>query len=254
MGEWIKLEKEGHAAIVTMQHAPVNAANRQFYQEMIETFDAIGADKDFRVAILRSAYEKYWCAGNDIKDFEGMTPDNGHIRHRLVYNAFMALYDCAVPVIAAVDGYCLGTGLAFASVCDMVFATDRAVIGAPEINVGVMGAGKFLSRWVPQMVMRRMIYNGDKVPASELAQWGCLTVVAPEKLQEAVMKQAELISGKCPSTIRLNKEALNRMEFEDLKAGYAIEQSYTRRASAYEDSKEAQRAFLEKRAPVFKGR
>ncbi|MDR1874084.1 MAG: enoyl-CoA hydratase/isomerase family protein [Synergistaceae bacterium] len=254
MGEFIKLEKKDHISIVTMEHAPVNAANRQFYQEMTETFDAIGADGNCRVAILRSAYEKYWCAGNDVKDFEGMTPDNGHIRHRVVYNSFIAVYDCAVPVIAAIDGYCLGTGLAYASVCDIIFATGRAVIGAPEITVGVMGAGKFLSRMVPQFVMRRMIYNGDKVSAAELEKWGCLRVVLPAKLMDVAMEQANLISGKCPSTMRLNKEALNRIEFVDLKTGYAVEQSYTRRASAYEDSKEAQRAFFEKRAPVFRGR
>ena len=254
MAEFVKLEKNGHIAVVTMQHPPVNAANGQFYREITEVFDEIGADKDFRAAILRSAYEKYWCAGNDIKDFAGMTPDNGHIRHRLVYNSFMAVYDCAVPVIAAIDGYCLGTGLAYASVCDIIFATDRAVLGAPEIAVGVMGAGKFLSRMVPQFIMRRMIYNGDKVSASELEKWGCLQVVSPEKLIDVAMEQAHLIAGKCPSTVRLNKEALNRIEFMDLKTGYAIEQGYTRRASAYEDSKEAQKAFFEKRAPVFKGK
>ena len=254
MDKLINLEKSGHIAIVTMQRAPVNAANKQFYLEMTETFDAVGADKDFRVAILRSAYEKYWCAGNDVKDFEGMTPDNGHIRHRAVYNSFVAVYDCAVPVIAAIDGYCLGTGLAYASVCDIIFATDRAVIGAPEITVGVMGAGKFLSRMVPQFIMRRMIYNGDKVAASELEQWGCLQVVPPEQLMETAVKQADSIVEKCPSAVRLNKEALNRIEFVDLKTGYAIEQGYTRRASAYEDAKEAQKAFFEKRAPVFKGK
>jgi len=254
MGEFIKLEKKDNIAIVIMQHPPINVANGQFYQEITEIFDYIGADKDFRVAILCSAYEKYWCVGNDIKDFKDITPDNGHIRHRLLYNSFMAVYDCAVPVIAAIDGYCLGTGLAFASVCDIVFATDRAVLGAPEITVGVMGTGKFLSRMVPQFVMRRMIYSGDKFPASELEKWGCLQVVSSEKLMSTVMEQASLITSKCPSTIRLTKEALNRFEFVDLKTGYAIEQGYSRRASAYEDYQEAQAAFFEKRAPVFKGK
>jgi len=254
MGEFIKLEKKDNIAVVTMQHSPVNAANGQFYQEVTEVFDGIGADKDLYVTVLCSAYEKYWCVGNDIKDFKEMTPDNGHIRHRLLYNSFMAVYDCAVPVVAAIDGYCLGTGLAFASVCDIVFATDRAVFGAPEITVGVMGTGKFLSRMVPQFVMRRMIYNGDKFPASELEKWGCLQVVSPEKLMESVMEQAGEIAGKCPSTIRLTKEALNRLEFMDLKTGYSMEQGYSRRASAYEDSKEAQKAFFEKRIPVFKGK
>jgi len=253
MGEFVRLEKKGYIAVVTMQRAPLNVANGQFYQEIIEVFDEISADKNFRVSILCSKYERYWCVGNDIKDFEDMTPDNGHIRHRLLYNSFMAVYDCAVPVIAAIDGYCLGSGLAFASVCDIVFATNRSILGAPEITVGVMGTGKFLSRMVPQFVMRRMIYNGENFPASELEKWGCLQVFSPEKLMGAAIEQACSIADKCPSTMRLSKEALNRIEFEDLKTGYAIEQEYSRRASAYKDSKEAQKAFFEKRTPVFKG-
>lgn len=254
MGEFIKLEKKDNIAVVTMQHSPINAANDRFYQEITEIFDDIGADKDFRVAVLCSAYEKYWCVGNDIKDFKDMTPYNGHVRHRLLYISFMAVYDCAVPVIAAIDGYCLGTGLAFASVCDIIFATDRAVFGAPEINLGVIGTGKFLSRMVPQFVMRRMIYNGDKFPASELEKWGCLQIISQEKLMDAAIEQAYLTASKCPSTTRLAKEALNCIEFTDLKTGYAIEQGYSRRASAYEDYKEAQKAFFEKRASVFKGK
>ena len=105
--EYIKVEKKDHIAIVTMHRAPVNAANRQFYQEMTDVFDAIGADKEIRVAILRSEFEKYWCAGNDINDFAGMTPESGHIRHRVVYNSFVAVFDqvrhnCLLP-----DAYCL---------------------------------------------------------------------------------------------------------------------------------------------------
>lgn len=252
--EYITLEKKEHIAIVTMHRAPVNAANKQFYQEMLDVFDAIGADKEMRVAILRSDFEKYWCAGNDIKDFAGMTPESGHIRHRVVYNSFISVYDCAVPVIAAIDGYALGTGLCYAAVCDFIIATDRAVLGAPEINVGVLGLGTFMSRMFPQQIMRRMYFTGAKVKATELEQWGCLQVVPADKLMEEAMAQAQELAKKCPGTVRIGKEALNRIEFMDLKNGFFMEQSYTRRAGASEDAKEAQRAFFEKRDPVFKNR
>ncbi|MEA4845636.1 MAG: enoyl-CoA hydratase-related protein [Clostridiaceae bacterium] len=252
--EYITLEKKEHIAIVTMHRAPVNAANKQFYQEMLDVFDSIGADKEMRVAILRSDFEKYWCAGNDINDFAGMTPESGHIRHRVVYNSFIAVYDCAVPVIAAIDGYALGTGLCYAAVCDFIIATDRAVLGAPEINVGVLGLGKFMSRMVPQQIMRRMYFTGAKVKATELEQWGCLQVVPADKLMEEAMNQAQELALKCPGTVRIGKEVLNHTEYMDLKNGFFMEQSYTRRAGASEDAKEAQRAFFEKRTPVFKNR
>ena len=235
-----------------MNRAPVNAVNHQFYNEIIEVFDNIGADKDIRVAVLCSAFEKYWCAGNDVNDFVVMTPENGHIRHRSVYNAFMAIYDCAVPVIAAIDGYALGTGMAFASVCDILIATDRATIAAPEINFGVMGASRLLSRLVPEKVVREMVFTGRYVKATELERYGCLRCVPPEKLMEEVMETANLVASKCPPTMRLLKESLNCVESMDFRKGMYTEMGYTRKASSFEDSKEAKLAFLEKRKPVFK--
>jgi enoyl-CoA hydratase len=252
--EFVQVDREGSIAIVTMNRAPVNAVTRQFYQEIIDTFDGLGADKSVFAAILCSGVEKAWCAGNDVNDFAGMTPDNGHIKHRLVRNAFFAIYDCAVPVIAAVNSYAMGTGLGFAACCDVVVASERASFGAPEIKVGVLGCVKFLSRLVPEMVMRRMLFSGEHATAAEMARWGAVARVVPhDQLMAAAMEQARIIAEKAPSTIRLAKELFNRVEYMDIKLGFEIENSYSRRAAAYEDSKEAQRAFLEKRKPQFKG-
>ena len=250
--EYLTLDKKGHIAVVTMRRAPVNAVNHQFYREIIEMFDNIGTDKDIRVAALCSEFEKYWCAGNDVNDFVGMTPENGHIRHRSVYNAFMAIYECAVPTIAAIDGYAIGNGMAFASVCDIIIATDRAVISAPEINFGVMGAGLLLNRLVPEKVVREMVFTGRHVKAVELERYGCLRCVPPGALMNEVMETAKLIASKCPPTVRLLKESLNCVESMDFKSGLYVEMGYTRKASSFEDSKEAKKAFLEKREPVFK--
>ncbi|GHS99982.1 enoyl-CoA hydratase [Synergistales bacterium] len=251
--EYLTLEKKEHIATISMHRAPVNAVNHQFYREVIEMFDGIGADRDIRVAILRSDFEKYWCAGNDVNDFVGMTPENGHIRHRSVYNAYTSIYECAAPTIAAIDGCALGTGMALASVCDVIITSDRAVIGAPEINFGVMGAGKLLRRLVPEKVMREMLFSGRHVKATELERWGCLRTVPAEKLMDEVTAEAKLIASKCPPTMRLLKESLNCVESMDFKLGLFTELSYTRKASVFEDSMEAKKAFLEKREPVFKG-
>ena len=252
--EYIQVQREGGIAIVTMNRAPVNAANLQFYREIIDTFDGLGADKSILVAILRSGVEKAWCAGNDVKDTVGVTPDNGHIRHRVIRNAFFAIYDCAVPVIAAVNCYALGSGLGFAACCDVVVASERATFGAPEIKVGFLGCVKFLSRLVPELVMRRMLLSGESITAAELAQWGAIAKVVPEdQLMEAAMEQARIIAEKAPTTGRLAKELFNRVEYLDMKQGFEIENSYSRRAGDCEDGKEAKRAFIEKRKPQFKG-
>ena len=251
--EYLTLGKKEHIAVVTMHRTPVNAANHQFYREITEMFDEIGADREMRVVVLRSDFEKYWCVGNDVNDFVGMTPENGHIRHRSVYNAYMAIYECAVPTIAAIDGYALGTGMAFASVCDVLIATERAVIGAPEIYFGVMGAGKLLRRLVPEKVMREMVFSGRHVKATDMERWGCLRVVSCNKLMDEVMEEAKLIASKCPSTIRLLKESLNCTESMDFRDGLFTDLSYTRKASAFEDSNEAKKAFMGKRSPIFEG-
>jgi len=252
--EYLRVEEKDHIAIVTMARPKVNAANKQFYQEILDVFDALGADPEIRVAILRSEYPKYWCAGNDINDFAGMTPTSGHIRHRVVYNSFFSIYDCAVPVIAAVDGFALGTGLCLAAVCDFIIASDKAVLGAPEMNVGVLGPGNFLRRLAPEMVMRRIYFTGAKLPAQEFEKYGAVTVVPQEELMDKAMELATEIAKKVPTTVRLGKEVLNKTEFMSVKEGFATEQYYTRRAGATDDAHEAQRAFLEKREPVFHNR
>lgn len=252
--KYIQLEKQGHIAIITMNKEPLNSVNKQMFLEIIDTFDSVGADKEIYVAILRSGLEKSFCAGNDVKDFGTMTPENGHIRHRIIRNAFFSVYDCAVPVVAAINGYAIGTGLGLAACSDVIVASERASFAAPEINVGVLGCVKFLSRLVPQMVARRMLLSGERVPVEEIAKWGGIAKVVPhEQLMEAAMEQAMIIAEKAPSTVRLAKELFNRVEFMELKQGFEIENYYSRRASGYEDSKEAQRAFLEKRKPNFKG-
>jgi len=255
VGELITVERQGNIAIVTMNRPPVNAVTPGGFQEIIDTFDGLGADLSVYAVILRSGIEKAFCGGNEVKEFKSMTPEGGHIRHRLIRNAFFAVYDCAIPVIAAVNSHAMGTGLGLAACCDIIVASENAKFGAPEIKVGVLGCVKFLKRLAPEMVMRRMLLSGKAVPAAELAQWGAIAkVVPPEQLMDAAMEIAREIAEKSPATVRLAKELFNRVEYLDMKQGFEIENMYSRRAGGLEDAKEAQRAFLEKRKPQFKGR
>lgn len=253
--QFFDVDVTDHIATVTFNRPPVNAVNRQVYDEAIRVFGTVGENRDVRVAVFASAMERVFCAGADVKDFGDRTPENYEARAKPAREAFWAVYDCAVPVIGAINGPALGTGLAFASMCDVIIAAEEAVFGLPEVNVGSLGGAAHLSRLVPQMKARKMMFTGERISAQEAARYGFVEKVVPraEVLNEARALAAE-IASKSPITVRLAKEAFNQIEFMELKSGYALEQTYTARLTAYEDSREAARAFLEKRPPVFTGR
>jgi enoyl-CoA hydratase len=253
--EFVRLEVKRNIGVVTIDRPPVNAVNLQLYQEITETFHSINERDDFRVVILRAEGKKAFIAGNDLHEFLTMNPENAGERMKIVRESFWAVYDCRVPVIGAINGPALGAGLGYAASCDMLVAAENATFGLPEINVGVMGGAKHLSRLVPQMVVRYMHYTGIPLTAKEMKEYGAIIkVVPPEQLLDAAFELAEAIAKKSPVAVRMAKKSLNTIEYMNLKEGYEYEQSLTRELSGYEDSKEAVRAFLEKRDPVFKGK
>ena len=253
--EFFKVEVADHIATVLFDRPPVNAVNPQCYEEVIRVFKALGENPDVRVAIFGSALERVSCAGADVKGFGERTPENYEERAKPALEAVWAVYDCAVLVIGPVNGPALGTGLAFASMCDVIIAAEEAVFGLPEINVGSLGGAKHLSRLVPQMKARKMMYTGERISARDAAEYGFVEKVVPrDRVMAEARTLAAEIAGKSPIAIRFAKEAFNKIEFMELKEGYALEQTYTARLTGYEDSREAARAFLEKRPPVFTGR
>ena len=256
--EALKVEVDGHVAIVRLDRPPVNAVDRRTLGEMAETFSRVAEDWDVRAVVFASASERVFCGGVDIKDVgedpagEGPAPTD---RGLIAREAMWAILDCPVPVIAAVNGPALGAGLAFVACCDIIVASDRAVFGCPEVDVGLLGAGSHLNRMVGPYRMRELYYTARRVPAAEMYELGGISrVVAHDALMETALGIAREIAAKSPPAIRLAKEALNRVEHLPFKEAYRTEQDYTARLSSYEDSQEAQRAFMEKRAPVFKGR
>lgn len=253
--EFVKLKVKDYIGIVTIDRPPVNAINTQLKKEIRDTFLSINERDDIRVVILNSTGDKAFIAGNDLHEFKTLDPKNADERSKLTRESFWAVYDCRVPVIAAIDGPALGSGLAYAAVCDMIIASENATFGLPEINVGVMGGARHLSRLVPHMVARYMHYTGITMTAKELKEYGAIIEVVPrDKLMEKAIELAASITEKSPVAIRFAKESLNTIEFMDLKEGYKFEQSLTKKLSGYEDSKEAVRAFLEKRKPNFTGK
>nr|GLK34670.1 enoyl-CoA hydratase [Rhodococcus wratislaviensis] len=241
-------------ATVTMKRPPVNAVSLPMYAEIKAVFSTIrDIVPDARVAIL-TGEGKHFCGGNDLNEFATMTPDNAPVRMLQVREAFNAIYDCAIPVIAAVRGVAVGTGVALAGSCDMVVAGQSARFCLPEIQVGAMGGAKHLSRLAPQGVVRRMHLTADMVPAAELLPYGGIVSVVPDaELADAAQSLASRVARHSPVAIRIAKRSLNQIEYMDLRSGYQFEQSLTAELSGYDDAKEAVAAFFEKRDPVYVG-
>jgi enoyl-CoA hydratase/carnithine racemase len=235
-------------ALVKLNRPPANAVDRDMYIDIAHLFrnpDVIGPDVR---AIVLAAAGKHFCAGNDLDEFASMTPDNGAERMWRVREAFFAIQDCPVPVIGAVQGAALGTGLAIAASCDFVVAAAGAKFGLPELTVGVMGGARHLARMAPQPLVRRMFFTGEHLPAQQFADAGAaVVVVPPERLIETARGFAARIASYSPTAVRLAKQILNRIERMELKQGYEFEQGFTVRMSGHPDSKEALQAFAERR-------
>jgi len=244
---------ENSVATVWLSRPPVNAINQVMYREMKSLFEELGADPAVN-AIVLAGDGKHFCAGNELAEFETLSPENSGERMREVREAFWSIYDCSVPVVAAVQGIAVGTGLAIVASCDVVLAAKGAKLGVTEISVGVMGAAKHLSRLMPQQMVRWMFYSGDPLPAEEFLRFGgVLAVVEPDELVAEAQRHAALIVRHSPVAIRFAKRALNKIEYMELKPGYEYEQGLTGELSGYDDPKEAIRAFFERRPPRYTG-
>jgi len=246
--EQFRLDVADGIATVTFDRPPVNAQNRRTREELIRVFDEIGDRDDVRVAILTSAGNMF-SAGADLKERAGMVHEPGdYIRHnRLVREFFYAVTDCAKPVIAAVNGPALGAGFVLSLACDIMLASDNAYFAMPEINVGLAGGARFLMAHVGRSKARALYLTGARISAAELHRLGVIEACPPrEKLMAAARDLAREIAGKSPLAVRHIKRAL--------RDAYRFEQSVTVELSHSEDAREAQRAFVEKRKPVFKGR
>lgn len=254
--EFFKLARTPDGIVtITMDRGPVNALNRQMYEEMTHLFGSFEADRDARVAILTSAHERAYIAGADIRDRVSTQDEIDLEARKFARDAYFAVYDSAIPIIAAVNGPALGAGVAVVASCDVVIASERAVFGLPEITVGMLGGGSHLARMIGPQRMRLAYYTSERFTAEEMLRLGGVAKVVPhDALIDEATKIARNIASKSPLAVRLAKQALNRIEDMPLKEGYRLEQDYTARLGLFEDTREAMEAFLEKREPEFKGR
>ena len=251
----IEWQQDDAVATVWLNRPPVNATDQQLYREIRQFFGHLVHYLPQARVVVLAGRGKHFCAGNDLAEFQTLDPDNAPERLELAREAFWAIYDSPFPVIAAVHGVAVGSGLAIAASCDLVVAAEGARFATPEVTVGVLGGAKHLSRLVPQGVVRLMHYTGDLYPAERLLPYGGIVEIVPEeRLLESARELARSIARHSPVTLEMAKRSLNGIEYMDLKPGYEFEQGLTRELSGSDDSKEAVNAFLERRAPVYTGR
>jgi enoyl-CoA hydratase len=234
-------------ALVEMDRPPVNAVSQDMYRELYALFSTIADDPAVKVVVL-TGRGKHFCGGNDLEEFSTLTPENSPGRMWEVRRAYWAIHDCPIPVIAAVGGACLGTGVSLAGHSDFVIAAEDARIGLPEVSVGVMGGAKHLRRMVPEPILRWCFLTGEPAPIDLLLRIGAVIEVVPrDELVEAAKAQARKIARHSGVAVRIGKRTLNVIEDLDIKYGYEIEQGSTGLLSGFADSEESRHATMERR-------
>jgi len=225
----VRTELTGNGiAEIIMNNPPVNALPVAGWFDVARQVAEAGARPDVRAVVLRAEGRGY-NAGVDIKEMqrtEGFTALIGV--NRGCYEAFKAIYECHVPVIAAVHGFCLGGGIGLVGNSDVIIASEDATFGLPEVDRGALGAATHLSRLVPQHKMRAMVYTSATATAAELHHFGSVHAVVPrDKLREAALEFAGQIATKDPLVIRRAKESLNGIDLWDVNRSYRYEQGFT---------------------------
>jgi len=243
----IDLRTSGGVAEVIIDFPPVNALPVQGWFDLANAVTAAGKDAAVRAVVI-AAEGRGFCAGVDIKQ---MQQAHGHEAligaSRGCFAAFAAVYDCPVPVIAAVQGFCLGGGVGLAGNADVVIAADGATFGLPEVDRGALGAATHLSRLVPQQLMRAMVYTCRTVTARQLHSFGTvLDVVPTADLRAAALAVAGESAAKDPGTIRLAKQSLNGIDPVDVKRSYRYEQGFTFELNLTGVSDAARQAFIDR--------
>jgi enoyl-CoA hydratase len=214
--------------VVTVDFPPVNALPVQGWYDLADAVRTAGRDPEIRCVVL-TAEGRGFNAGVDIKELQ---QDVGHRAlvgaNRGCYEAFAAVYECEVPVVAAVNGFCLGGGIGLVGNADAIVASDDATFGLPELDRGALGAATHLARLVPQHLMRALYYTSRTVTAEELHRHGSVWRVVPRaELSEAALELAREIAAKDGALLRLAKAAINGIDPVDVRRSYRFEQGFT---------------------------
>ena len=249
--------EDGISTITFNRPETLNALNSELLKEFSQALDEIAANEDIRVLILTGAGEKSFVAGADITElatFNALQAKRFSERGHFMINK---LQELPIPVIAAANGFALGGGCEIALACDFIYASENAMFGLPEINLGIIpgfGGTQRLSRLIGKNIAKELIFTGKMIPASEAHALGMVNrVCSQESLMDEVVNTAKNIVLKGKVSLRAAKQAINSGMNVDLNSGCSIEIDAFSLCMASPDAKEGTSAFLEKRKADFQG-
>ncbi|MFC5719009.1 enoyl-CoA hydratase/isomerase family protein [Streptomyces gamaensis] len=257
-GEWVAVRRHGHVAeLVLDRPKAMNAVSVELGRQLAAATGALAADPSVRAVVLTSTHERAFCVGADLKERNSLT-DAELARHRPQSRAaYNSVLDLPVPAIAAVHGYALGGGYELALSCDVIVADATAVVGLPEVSVGVIPGGggtQLLPRRVGAARAAELVFTARRVAAAEAKELGMVDVLVPagEDRTEALALAARMAANS-PVGLRAAKRALRLGHGLDLAAGLEVEEAAWRTVAFSGDRAEGVAAFNEKRTPQWPG-
>jgi enoyl-CoA hydratase len=218
------VEIQGPVGVITLNRPPVNALDLDTYRELTRVLLRLCQEDGLRALVLTGAGERAFCAGHDLKAIAFHDPLDSLERQQVVRDCLWTLYECPLPTVAALNGHAAGLGLMIASVCDMILAVEGSTLALPQVNLGLLGGAKCLSRIAPPHLVNKMVLTGERVPVELFHRWGSIDqVLTRGQLMPAAMALASSLAAKPAVAIRLSKRTITQGAKLDLKAGYDFE-------------------------------
>jgi len=236
----------------------LNALNEEVLRDLISAFHEVPRQGEVKVVVITGEGDKAFVAGADIASMPEMSPLMAKEFCDLGHHAMRMVETCAKPVIAAVNGFCLGGGFELALSCDFIYAADNAKLGLPEVNLGIFpgfGGTQRLARLIGKNRAKELVFTARMISAKDALEIGIVNKVsAPGELMKDVEATAAEIMAKGPIAVGLAKQVINEGADLDLVSGLAMERAAFPLIFATEDKTEGVKAFLEKRKAEFKGK
>ncbi|MEW2130486.1 enoyl-CoA hydratase-related protein [Streptomyces sp. NPDC005435] len=257
-GEFVLVRRHGQVAeLVLDRPKAMNAVSTEMARSLTAACAALAADREARVVVLTSSHERAFCVGADLKERNSFT-DADLMRQRPVARAaYTGVLELPMPTIAAVHGFALGGGFELALACDLIVADGTAVVGLPEVSVGVIPGGggtQLLPRRVGAARAAELIFTARRVEADEAGRLGLVDqVVEPGRDRDEALALAARIAGNSPVGLRAAKRAMRLGVGLDLRAGLEVEDAAWRTTAFSGDRAEGVAAFNDKRRPVWPG-
>ena len=254
----LRLEVQDSIAEITIDRPKaLNALNTPTLTELEQALQAVAADAGVRAVIVTGAGEKAFVAGADISEMAPLQPEGARKFAALGHRVFLALESLPQPTIAAVNGFALGGGCELALACDLIYASEKAKLGQPEVNLGVIpgfGGTQRLTRLVGKARAKELIFSGEMIDASKAKEIGLvLEVLAPDRLLPHCREMARRIASRGPLAVAQAKRVIEYGADADLRSATELERQAFGLLFGTEDQKEGMRAFAAKRPPSFKG-